>query len=45
MWLNSTSHRNIVLAPGFRRIGIARRWGSLGAAENAVVTADFASAR
>jgi uncharacterized protein YkwD len=45
MWLNSASHRHIVLAPSFRRIGIARRWGTLGSQENAVVTADFASPR
>jgi uncharacterized protein YkwD len=45
MWLTSASHRHIVLAPAFRRIGIARRWGTLGDTENAVVTADFASPR
>jgi len=43
LWMDSAPHRAIVLDPGFRRIGIARRWGTLGAAENAVVTADFAS--
>ena len=42
-WLDSGVHRAIVLEPGFRRIGIARRWGRLGSAKNAVVTADFAS--
>jgi uncharacterized protein YkwD len=45
LWLNSAAHRHIVLTRGFRRIGIARRWGTLGSAENAVVTADFASPR
>lgn len=44
-WLTSAAHRHIVLAPAFRRIGVARRWGMLGAAQNAVVTADFASPR
>jgi len=44
LWLESAAHRDIVLAPGFRRIGIGRRWGTLGQAETAVVTADFASA-
>ena len=44
LWLDSAVHRAIVFDAGFRRIGIARRWGSLGDAENAVVTADFASA-
>jgi uncharacterized protein YkwD len=43
MWLDSPSHRAIVLRGDFRRVGVARRWGTLGAAKNAVVTADFAS--
>jgi uncharacterized protein YkwD len=43
LWLNSAAHREIVLGADFRRIGIARRWGSLGDSQNAVVTADFAS--
>ena len=43
LWLDSAVHRDIVLGTGFRRIGVARRWGSLGNAQNAVVTADFAS--
>jgi uncharacterized protein YkwD len=43
LWLESPPHRAIVLEPSFRRIGIGRRWGTLGAAHNAVVTADFAS--
>jgi uncharacterized protein YkwD len=43
LWMNSPVHRAIVLEPGFRRIGVARRWGTLGADENAVITADFAS--
>jgi uncharacterized protein YkwD len=45
MWMNSPPHRAIVLSGGFRRIGIARRWGSLGGSKLAVVTADFASRR
>ena len=45
MWMNSPPHRAVLLSPGFRRIGIARRWGSLGGGGQAVVTADFASAR
>jgi uncharacterized protein YkwD len=45
MWMNSPPHRAVLLTPGFRRIGIARRWGILGGAGRAVVTADFASAR
>ena len=45
MWMNSPPHRAIVLDSGFRRIGIARRWGTLGGSRMAVVTADFASRR
>jgi len=43
MWLDSPPHRAIVLHVDFERIGIGRRWGTLGATPNAVVTADFAS--
>lgn len=45
MWMESPPHRAVLLDPGFRRIGIARRWGDLGGTEQAVVTADFASRR
>ena len=45
MWMQSPPHRAIVLSSGFRRVGIARRWGTLGASKLAVVTADFASRR
>ena len=41
MWMASPPHRAILLTPGFRRIGIARRWAS----GRAMITADFASAR
>ena len=37
MWRDSPPHRAIMLEPGFRRIGVARRHG--------LWTADFASAR
>jgi uncharacterized protein YkwD len=43
LWLQSAPHRAIILEAGFRRIGIARRWGTLGSSRNAVVTADFSS--
>jgi uncharacterized protein YkwD len=43
MWLESASHREIVLGSGFERIGVGRRWGRLGGGRNAVVTADFGS--
>jgi uncharacterized protein YkwD len=45
MWLDSPPHRAIVLRGDFRRIGVARRWGTLGGSRSAVVTADFASRR
>jgi uncharacterized protein YkwD len=45
MWMESPGHREIMLTPGFRRIGLAARTGSLGADRMMVVTADFASRR
>jgi uncharacterized protein YkwD len=43
MWLNSPGHRAVLLSSGFRRIGVGRRVGRLGARHACVVTADFAS--
>jgi len=45
MWLNSPPHRALLLSGSFRRVGIGRRKGSLGATRACVVTADFASRR
>jgi uncharacterized protein YkwD len=45
MWLGSPPHRAILLSPAFRRVGIGRRTGRLGAARVTMVTADFASRR
>jgi uncharacterized protein YkwD len=45
LWMESPPHREVLLAPEFRRIGVARRWGELDGIERAVVTADFASRR
>jgi uncharacterized protein YkwD len=45
MWANSPTHRAVLLAGGFRRIGVARRRGTLAGARQSVFTADFASAR
>jgi uncharacterized protein YkwD len=45
MWLNSPSHRAVLLSGSFRRVGIGRRRGSLGYGRTCVVTADFASRR
>ena len=43
IWLTSPAHRAIVLDPRLTRVGLARRWGTLGSTRTAVVTADFAS--
>jgi uncharacterized protein YkwD len=43
IWMNSPAHRAIVLDARLKRIGLARRWGTLGSTQTAVVTADFAS--
>jgi uncharacterized protein YkwD len=45
MWLNSPAHRDALLSPTFRRIGLARRIGKWGDFRVAVYTADFASKR
>jgi uncharacterized protein YkwD len=46
MWMNSPGHRAVLLSPGFRRLGVARKSGSLGGGRRGVVfTADFASRR
>lgn len=45
MWLNSPSHRAVLLAGKFRRVGVGRRLGRLGAGRACLVTADFASRR
>jgi uncharacterized protein YkwD len=45
MWMNSPPHRAVLLSATYRRIGIARRTGSLGGSRACVVTADFGSRR
>jgi uncharacterized protein YkwD len=45
MWLNSAPHRAVLLSRTFRRIGVGRRKGRLGATRACMVTADFASRR
>lgn len=45
MWLNSPPHRAVLLSRGFRRIGVGRRKGALGATRACLVTADFGSRR
>jgi uncharacterized protein YkwD len=45
MWMASPTHRAMILFPGFRRIGVARRHGKLGTIRAMVFTADFATRR
>jgi uncharacterized protein YkwD len=45
MWMHSPGHRAILLSGRYRRIGLARRTGSLGSTHACVVTADFGSKR
>jgi uncharacterized protein YkwD len=45
MWMHSSGHRAILLSGRYRRIGIARRTGTLGGRRACVVTADFGSKR
>jgi uncharacterized protein YkwD len=43
MWMASGSHRAILMSGGFRRVGVARRGGTLSGGRACMVTADFAS--
>jgi uncharacterized protein YkwD len=45
MWMHSPGHRAMILHRPFRRIGIARRKGTLGTIRTMVYTADFATRR
>ncbi len=45
MWLKSAAHRQILLSYGFRRVGVSKRSGHLGAQKATVYTVDFASRR
>jgi uncharacterized protein YkwD len=45
MWLNSPTHRAVLLSGKFRRVGVGRRLGRLGSSRACLVTADFASRR
>ncbi len=45
MWLNSPPHRAVLLSGAFRRVGVGRRKGRLGATRACLVTADFGSRR
>ena len=45
MWMNSPSHRAVLLSRRFRRVGVGRRLGRLGSSRACLVTADFGSRR
>jgi uncharacterized protein YkwD len=45
MWMDSPGHRAILLSSSYRRIGLAKRVGSLGSTKACVITADFGSKR
>ena len=45
MWMDSPGHRAILLSGAYRRVGLAKRVGSLGSMKACVVTADFGSKR
>jgi uncharacterized protein YkwD len=45
MWLNSPSHRAVLLSGRYRRVGVGRRLGRLGSSRACMFTADFASRR
>ena len=45
MWMNSGSHRAVLLSSRFKRVGVARRGGRLHGSRACMVTADFASRR
>ena len=45
MWMHSPGHRAILLSGRYRKVGLARRTGSLGGTHACVVTADFGSKR
>jgi uncharacterized protein YkwD len=43
MWMKSPGHRAILLSSSYRRVGVAKRTGSLDGSRACVITADFAS--
>ena len=42
-WMSSPSHRAVLLDRRIHRVGIGRRWGTLGRSAGFAITADFAS--
>jgi uncharacterized protein YkwD len=45
MWLRSAAHRQILMSRRFRRVGVGKRSGQLGAQKATLYTVDFASRR
>ena len=45
MWIDSAKHREVLLHPSFRRIGVGGRAGDLSGNRGNAITADFASRR
>jgi uncharacterized protein YkwD len=45
LWLDSPAHRAALLTRGYRRIGVGRREGALGATAGTIVTANLATRR
>lgn len=43
MWMNSSSHRAVLLSGRFSRVGVGARVGRLGSQRACLMTADFAS--
>ena len=45
LWMRSAGHRSTLLSGGFSRIGVGRRWGTIGGRRAMIFTVDLASAR
>ncbi|MBI5106484.1 MAG: CAP domain-containing protein [Solirubrobacterales bacterium] len=43
MWLNSASHRAVLLDGSLRRVGVGRLYGAMGRSRGHAITADFSS--
>ena len=43
LWMNSPSHRAILLSSTFKRVGLGKRTGDLSGSQACLVTADFGS--
>jgi uncharacterized protein YkwD len=45
MWMGSPGHRQALMTPSFRRIGVAKRTGTINGQPSAVFTADLSTSR